>query len=61
MDINSAWDSVRENIKISAKGIIGYYELKMHKPLFDEGCMKLLDHKKDQFAEVTESKLNKWR
>jgi hypothetical protein len=31
-----------EKTKISAKASLGYYELK-HKPLFDEGCSKLLD------------------
>jgi hypothetical protein len=27
-----------KNIKISAKESLGYYELKKHKPWFDEGC-----------------------
>jgi hypothetical protein len=35
-----------ENIKISAKESLGYYELKKHKPWFDEGCSKLLDQRK---------------
>jgi hypothetical protein len=34
---------LRENIKISAKERLGYYELRKHKPWFDEGCSKLLD------------------
>jgi hypothetical protein len=42
-EINSAWETVRENIKISAKESLGYYELKKHKPWFDEGCSELLD------------------
>jgi hypothetical protein len=46
VEINSAWDASRENIKISAKESIGYYELKKHKPWFDEGCSKLLDQRK---------------
>jgi hypothetical protein len=37
---------LRENIKISAKVSLGYYELKKHKPLFDEECSKLLDQRK---------------
>jgi hypothetical protein len=37
---------IRENIKISAKDILGYFELKKHKPYFDEGCSKLLDQRK---------------
>jgi hypothetical protein len=34
-----------ENITISAKESLGYLELKKHKPWFDEGCSKLLDHR----------------
>jgi hypothetical protein len=44
--INSAWETIRENIKISAKDSLGYFELKKHKPWFDEGCSKLLDQRK---------------
>jgi hypothetical protein len=32
---------IRENIES-----LCYYELKKHKPWFDEGCSKLLDHRK---------------
>jgi hypothetical protein len=32
VDINRAWETIRENIKISAKMSLGYYELKKHKP-----------------------------
>jgi hypothetical protein len=46
MDINSAWEMIRENIKLSAKESLGYYELKKHKPWFDEGYPKLLDQRK---------------
>jgi hypothetical protein len=46
MKINSAWEMIRENIKISAKDILGYFELKKHKPWSDEGCSKLLDQRK---------------
>jgi hypothetical protein len=35
--INRAWDTTRENIKMSAKERLGYYELKKHKPWFDKG------------------------
>jgi hypothetical protein len=38
VEINSAWESITENIKISAKKSLGYFELKKHKPWFDEGC-----------------------
>jgi hypothetical protein len=30
VDINSAWETVGENIRISAKESLGYYELKKH-------------------------------
>jgi hypothetical protein len=46
VDINRTWKTVRENIKIDAKGSVGYYELKKHKPWFDEGCSELLDQTK---------------
>jgi hypothetical protein len=31
MNINGAWETIGENIKISAKESLGYYELKKHK------------------------------
>jgi hypothetical protein len=45
VEINSAWDTIRENIKISAKQSLGYFEFK--KPWFDEGYSKLLDQRKE--------------
>jgi hypothetical protein len=47
VEINSAWETIRENINISAKASLGYFELKKHKPWFDEGCSKLLDQRKE--------------
>jgi hypothetical protein len=46
VEINSAWEFIRDNINISAKESLGYFELKKHKPRFDNGCSKLLDQKK---------------
>jgi hypothetical protein len=46
MEINIAWEMIRENIKISAKESFCYFKLKKHKPWFDEGCLKVLDQKK---------------
>jgi hypothetical protein len=46
VDINSAWETIRENIKISAKESLGYFKLKKHKPWFQKGCSKLLDQRK---------------
>jgi hypothetical protein len=37
VEINIIWETIRENIKIPAKESLGYYELKKHKPWFDEG------------------------
>jgi hypothetical protein len=45
VEINSAWETIREYIKISAKVSLGYLELKKHKPWFDEGCSKLLNQR----------------
>jgi hypothetical protein len=43
--INTTWENIRENIKISAKESSGYYYvLKKYKPWFHEGCSKLSDH-----------------
>jgi hypothetical protein len=38
VDINKACETIRENIKISAKESLGYYELKKQKPLFDDNA-----------------------
>ena len=38
-DINRAWENIKENIKTSAKDSLGMYELKQHKPWFDEECL----------------------
>jgi hypothetical protein len=41
VEINSAWEMIRENITISTKGSLGYCELKKHRPWIDEACSKL--------------------
>jgi hypothetical protein len=46
VEINSAWETIREEIIISAKESLGHFELKKHKTWFDERCTKLLDHRK---------------
>jgi hypothetical protein len=45
VEINSAWETIRGNINISAKESLGYFELKKHKPWFDERCSKLDERK----------------
>jgi hypothetical protein len=42
VEFNSAWGTIREKLKITAKESLGYFELKKYKPWFDEGCSKLL-------------------
>jgi hypothetical protein len=37
---------IRENINMSTKENLGDYELKQHKPWFDEGSSELLDQRK---------------
>jgi hypothetical protein len=46
VETNSAWEMIRENIKISAKKSLRYFELKEHKPWLDEGCSKSSDQRK---------------
>jgi hypothetical protein len=46
VEIYTVWETVRENIKMSAKETVGYYEVKQHKPWSDEGCSELLDQRK---------------
>jgi hypothetical protein len=43
VEINSVWEMIRENIKISVKESLGYCELKKHKPWFDEACSKVVN------------------
>jgi hypothetical protein len=45
VEISSAWRTIREKIKISAKESLGYFELKKHKPWFNKVCSKLLDQR----------------
>jgi hypothetical protein len=37
-DVNTAWETVRENIRIPAKESLCCYEVKRHKPWIDDGC-----------------------
>jgi hypothetical protein len=46
VDMNRAWENIRENIKISAKEILGHYELQRHKPWYDDECSKLIYRRK---------------
>jgi len=44
-DINRAWENIKNNIKTSAKESLCLYNLKKHKPLFDEECSLFLDQR----------------
>jgi hypothetical protein len=42
----NAWESIRENVKTSAKENLGYHRLERNKPWFDDECPKLIDQQK---------------
>jgi hypothetical protein len=44
--INKAWDTIAENIRISAEENVHYCESKHHKTWFHEECLKLVDQRK---------------
>jgi hypothetical protein len=46
VEINSAWEMIGENIKISANESLDYHELRKHKPWLDKGHSLLLDQRK---------------
>jgi hypothetical protein len=46
VEVNIIWETIREDIKISAKVFLGYYEFKKQKPWFDERSSKLIDQRK---------------
>jgi predicted metallo-beta-lactamase superfamily hydrolase len=46
VDMNRAWENIRENIKTSAKESLGHYELQEHSPWFDDKYSKLIDRRK---------------
>jgi hypothetical protein len=47
---------IRENIKMSGKDSLRYYQMKQNKPWFDEGCSILLSKETRLTAVVTGSK-----
>jgi hypothetical protein len=44
--INKAWETIGENIRISAKESIGLCESKSYKSWFNEECLILVDRRK---------------
>jgi hypothetical protein len=45
-DINRAWENIKENGRTLNQDNLGLYELKRHKPWFDEECSRFLDQRK---------------
>jgi hypothetical protein len=45
-DINRAWEKITDNIKISAQGSLGLYELQQKKPCLNEECLRFFKHRK---------------
>jgi hypothetical protein len=45
VDINSAWETIRENIEISAKESPCYYELKKYNPWFNKRMLRIIRSK----------------
>jgi hypothetical protein len=52
VEINIAWETIRENINVSDKKSLSDIELKKHKPWFNKGCSKLLDQRKQANCSV---------
>jgi hypothetical protein len=44
---SNAWEMIIENITISAKDNLGYYEFGKHEPWFDKGCSTLRVERKE--------------
>jgi hypothetical protein len=44
--INKAWEKIKERSKTSPKYSLILYELKQHKPWFDEECLHFIDQRK---------------
>jgi hypothetical protein len=68
VEINTIWEIIRGDIKISVKESLVYYELKQDKSWFDEGCSKSLDQRKQaklqwlqEPNEINEDNLNNVR
>jgi hypothetical protein len=68
VDIISALETTRSNIKVSAENIPGCSEVRKHKPRFEERRSKLLDQRKhlkaqrlQQLSQINCNNLNKLR
>jgi hypothetical protein len=45
-NLNRAWESIKENIKTSAKDSLGLHEMKQHKLWFEQECFDISDQRK---------------
>jgi hypothetical protein len=45
-DIDRGWENIRENIEKPQLKSLVLYEMKQHKPCFDEECLRFLDQRK---------------
>jgi len=43
--MNWAWENITENSRTSTTESLGLYELKQHKPCFDEGSLRFFDQR----------------
>jgi hypothetical protein len=53
--ISKALETIKDNTNISSGESQCYYELKKHKPWFDEGYSKLLDQRKQAKLQLLKS------
>jgi hypothetical protein len=61
VDTNRVWKTIRENISISTKESVGYYELKKHKAMVRQRMLRIIGIKQtSQISVVIGPKRNKW-
>jgi len=60
-DVNRSWENIKENTNTSAKMSLGLYELKQHKPWFDEDVHGFTSKESGQIAVITAYKLKHCR
>jgi hypothetical protein len=57
VDINRAQETIKENIKISAKDSLSYYELKKPNPSLEKNAQNLPDQRKQAKLYILKTKL----
>jgi hypothetical protein len=63
VEMNNAWEIIRENIRISGKEGLDYCQMRKHKLWLDKGCSKLLVCNKQQEKNIRYlySEINEFR